>query len=419
MTAYVLRGANVLDETGSFVGPTDIHVSDERVVAVGPNLSCSGALSHDFAGLWVMPGMFDCHDHLAMSTLDVREALSTPLSRWALEAGNNARLTLEAGVTFVRDLGGLDAGIRDSIARGYLAGPRVQTSIVMLSPTGGHGDGFLPGPGWDMSPGYLIPAYPGRPPQVVDGVEEMRHAVRALIRSGADWIKLATTGGLVSEHDHPLVADFTVEEIETCVAEAQRKNRSVAAHAYGGPGLSEAVRAGVRSIEHGGFLTEGQAQLMAENGCWLVPTLSAMRDCLRWASEGTLSPTQCEKILGFGLELGGCVRVAREYGVRVACGTDYISRSQHGVNLEEVALLHRVGGLTVGEALLAATAGGAELCGMSDQLGRIAVGQWFDAIVFDRDPGDLSMFFERGIVTGVFKSGSPLVPHARLDGGPP
>jgi imidazolonepropionase-like amidohydrolase len=414
MSSFVLREASVLDESGSFSGPADIHVADGRVAAVGPRLTCAEAAEHDFSGLFVMPGMFDCHLHLAMSTLDLREALSTPVTQWALEAAGNARRTLAAGVTFVRDLAGLDAGIRDSIARGFVPGPRIQTSIVMLSQTGGHGDGFLPGPGWEMSPGYLMPDYPGRPPQVVNGVEEMRSAVRTLIRAGADWIKLATTGGLVSEHDHPLVADFTLEEIEICVAEARRKDRSVAVHAYGGQGLTDAVRAGSRSIEHGGFLTEEQAALMGERGCWLVPTLAAMRDCLRWASEDALSPAQCRKILDFGLELGGCVKVARAHGVRVACGTDYISRGQHGGNLEEAALMHRAGGLTVEEALLCATTWGAELCGVSGELGRIAPGFLFDAIVLDRDPGDLSLFFERGAVTGVFKGGDPLVPHVRI-----
>jgi imidazolonepropionase-like amidohydrolase len=119
----------------------------------------------------------------------------------------------------------------------------------------------------------------------------------------------------------------------------------------------------VRSIEHGGFLTEEQAALMAESGCFLVPTLSAMRDTLRWAEEGALTPTQCKKILDFGLDIGDCVRIAKAYGVRLASGTDYIMREQHGKNLEEVLLMHRAG-LTVEEALVTATAGGAELCGV-------------------------------------------------------
>ena len=259
------------------------------------------------------------------------------------------------------------------------------------------------------SRGRLRRSIPGRPPHLVDGPEEMRHVVRAALRAGADWIKLATTGGLVSDHDQPLIAELTPEEIAVAVFEAGRKGKGVAAHAYGGEGLTNAVRAGVRSIEHGGFLTEEQAALMAESGCFLVPTLSAMRDCIRWAEEGALTPTQCKKILDFNLDIGACVRMAKAYGVRLASGTDYISREQHGKNLEEILLMHRAG-LTVEEALLTATAGGAELCGVDAELGRIDEGYVFDAIVLDRDPGDLSCFAEPGQVAGVFQAGRPTVP---------
>ena len=406
----MLREANVLDAGGSFAGPLDVRVEDGRVAEVGTRIGARDLPSFDCSGLWLMPGVFDCHDHVTFSTVDLAAVLSTPITRWALEAAQNARLTLEAGVTFVRDLCGADRGLRDSLAAGYAPGPRLQISVVLICQTGGHGDAYLGGAGLE---GTLTPVYPGRPPHLVDGPEEMRHVVRAALRAGADWIKLATTGGLVSDHDQPLIPELTPEEIAVAVFEATRKGKGVAAHAYGGDGLTNAVRAGVRSIEHGGFLTEEQAALMAESGCFLVPTLSAMRDVLRWAEEGALTPTQCKKILDFNLDIGACVRIAKEYGVKLASGTDYITREQHGKNLEEVLLMHRAG-LTVEEALLAATAGGAELCGVETRLGRIAEGYDFDAIVLDRDPGDLSCFAEQGVVTGVFQRGRPTVPHPRL-----
>jgi imidazolonepropionase-like amidohydrolase len=409
MDDYVLRETSVLDESGSFVEPVDVHVRGGRVAAVGRSLSADGAASRDCSGLWLLPGVFDCHDHLSFSTASVADVLSTPLTSWALEAARNARLTLEAGVTFVRDLCGTDRGIRDSLAAGHVPGPRVQISLVLICQTGGHGDDYLSGAGMDAG---LVPAYPGRPPYVVDGPEAMRHAVRATLRAGADWIKLATTGGLVSEHDQPLVAELSPEEIAVAVHEAGRKGKPVAAHAYGGEGLTNAVEAGVRSIEHGGFLTEEQAALMAASGCFLVPTLSAMRDCLRWAREGVLTPTQREKVLGLGLELGRCVQIAKEHGVPLACGTDYISRAQHGGNLEELALMHQAG-LTVEETLLAATAGGARLCGVDHEYGRIAPGYVFDALLLDDDPGDLSGLH----ATGVFQAGVPVVEHPRLHSG--
>lgn len=415
MTAgsFVLRQAYVLAADGTFTGPVDVHVEGGIVIDVGPNLPLGDADSLDFSDLWLLPGIFDCHDHLSLSSLDLGECLARPVSEWALETARNARVTLEAGVTYVRDLAGADAGVRDAIGKGYVPGPTLQVSVVLISQTGGHADGFLPGPGWEISGGYLVPDYPGKPPFVVDGPESMRHAVRAVLRSGADWIKLATTGGLVSEHDDPLTPELTLDEIAVAVFEAARKGKSVAAHAYGGEGLDNAVRAGARSIEHGGFLTEEQAARMADVGCWLVPTLSAMRDCMRWAEEGALTPAQCRKVLGFGLQLGRCVELAKEYGVPLAVGTDYISREQHGKNLEEV-LLMREAGLTPEEALLAATLGGAQLCGVEDRHGRIAPGYVFDAVVLDDDPGDLSLFRDPGAVRGVFKAGRAIVPHPRI-----
>jgi imidazolonepropionase-like amidohydrolase len=411
---YVLREIMALDRSGSFSGPLDIRVENGRIASVGRDLPSQNAASIDFSGLWLLPGVFDCHDHVTMSTVDIGEILRTPVTQWALEASQNARLTLETGVTFVRDLSGADRGFRDSLLKGYVPGPRLQISVTLICQTGGHGDGYLGGAGLESS---LIPEFPGRPPFRVDGPESMRHAVRANLRAGADWIKLAVTGGLVSEHDQPLIPELTPEEIAVAVFEAGRKGKHVAVHAYGGEGLTNAVAAGVRSIEHGGFLTEEQAVKMAAAGCFLVPTLSAMRDCLRWAEEGALTPTVCEKILSFGLDIGACVRMAKEHGVKLASGTDYIQREQHGRNLEEVLLMHQAG-LTVEEALLVATAGGAELCGVDDELGRLEEGYLFDAAVLEGDPGDLSGFAEPGAVAGVFRSGRPVLPHPRLTSTP-
>lgn len=403
--AFVLRELHVLDPAGGFGAAVDVSVVDGRVEEVGANLAAQGRPSVEASGHWLLPGIFDCHDHLSMSSLALAETLATPVSQWALETARNARRTLEAGVTFVRDLAGADAGMRAAFARGYVPGPTLQISTVLISQTGGHGDGYLAGAGLEITPGYLTPGYPGLPRFVVDGSEGMCRVVREVIRAGADWIKLATTGGLVSDHDHPLVADFTLAEIETAVAEAARKGKPVAAHAYGGEGLDNAVAAGVRSIEHGGFLTEAQARRMAEAGCFLVPTLSAMRDTLAWAEQGRLTPVQCRKILGFGLELGGAVRIAKEYGVPLALGTDYISREQHGGNLEELALMHAAG-LSLEETLLVATAGGAELCGVADERGRIAPGYVFDAVLLGREPADLGRMHED--IAAVFKAGLPV-----------
>ena len=146
-TSFVIRGANVFDEAGGFGGPLDVRVEGGVVRELGRNLGANHLPSLDCSGLWLLPGFFDCHDHLALSTIDALEALKTPLSRWALETARNARVTLEAGVTFVRDAAGLDLGVKQSIDAGIAAGPRTQLSITALCQTGGHVDGFLAGLG--------------------------------------------------------------------------------------------------------------------------------------------------------------------------------------------------------------------------------------------------------------------------------
>ncbi len=147
LAEYILREANVLDAGGSFAGPLDVHVRDGRVAAVGQGLGAADAQSFDFSGLWLMPGVFDCHDHLTMSTSDLGEVLSTPVTYWTLETARNARVTLESGVTFVRDLTGADRGLRDALDRGLVPGPRLQISVTLICQTGGHGDGYLSGAG--------------------------------------------------------------------------------------------------------------------------------------------------------------------------------------------------------------------------------------------------------------------------------
>jgi imidazolonepropionase-like amidohydrolase len=418
MSSFVLRNATVLDESGGFTGPVDVAVADGRVVAVEPDAELDGATSIDFEDLWVIPGVFDCHDHVTLSSIEAIELLRTPVTQWTLESARNLRRTLEGGVTFVRDACGADVGMREAIARGFVPGPRLQVSVVALSQTGGHLDGFLPGPGAEITADYVIPDYPGRPPYLVDGADEMRRAVRTVLRTGADWVKLCTTGGILSAHDEAEVAQFTLEEIQVAVFEAERRGKGVMVHAFGGDGLDNAVEAGVRSIEHGVYLTEEQAVRMADAGCWLVPTLAILDDVIRWTEDGLLPPYATRKGLELKERIGGAVEIAREHGVQIALGTDYVSRDQHGSNLEEITLMHEAG-LSVEEALLAATVRGAELCGVAEDYGRIAPGYVFDAIVLDEDPGDLSLFARGDCVRGVFKDGAPVVPHARIAEGAP
>jgi imidazolonepropionase-like amidohydrolase len=395
--AFVLRGASVMDESGSFESDCDVFVEGGKIAALGRALDGGGAVSYDCSGLW----------------LDPLERLQTPVSRWALEAAQNARRVLECGVTLLRDAGGADAGIRDSIAKGFVPGPELQVSVVSICQTGGHADGYLAGGSVQASADY-VPDFPGRPPYLVDGPDEMRKTVRLALRAGADWIKLSTTGGVVSAHDDGDVAELTPEEIAVAVFEAGRKGKGVMTHSFGGEGLTMAVRAGVRSIEHGLLLTEEQAVLMAQKECALVPTLFVLREVVSWAEQGGILPPFAErKALALRDRLGGAVELARAHGIKLALGSDFIRRELHGHNLAEIPLLHEAG-LTLEETLLAATRNGAEILGVGDTHGRIARGYRFDAILLDEEPSDLARFTQPATVTGVFKGGVPVVRHARL-----
>ncbi|MDE3075689.1 MAG: amidohydrolase family protein [Chloroflexota bacterium] len=411
-TSYVLRGAAVLDEAGGFSSPLDVRVEDGVITSVGAGLPAS-ARSIDVAGLWLMPGVIDCHCHVGLSALAPNPPLTTPITRWVIEAARNARVTLEAGVTFVRDAGGLDAGIRDAIRDCLVQGPTVQVSVVPLTQTGGHVDGWLGGPGLELPVGYLFPDYPGRPNYRVDGTDAMRATVRTVLRAGADWIKLCTTGGVLSEGDALLDSEFTFEEIQAAVSEAARRRKGVLAHAYGGAGIDDAVRAGVRSVEHGAFLTEAQAAAMARADCWFVPTLSVMQEIIALAKEARLPPDMARKALELDVTpgVGEALRIARAHGVRVALGTDANSMAMHGRNLGEISLMCRHG-MPVEEALLTATIRGAELCGVQATRGRIAAGYVFDAILLGSDPSDPAVFSEPSTVRQVFKAGVAVKPNA-------
>jgi len=192
-----VAGVHALDRGGGFAGPVDVSVVDGRIEGVGRSLRPARDQPRlDGRGLWLLPGIFDCHLHAGLASFDQLELMRTPLSRRVLETAHTLRRTLAAGVTFVRDAGIADAGVRDAVAAGLVPGPELQVSVVALGTTGGHGDGFLAGPGIDGPVDYMLPDYPGRPPYLADGPAEFRVAVRRLVRAGADWIKLLATGGV-------------------------------------------------------------------------------------------------------------------------------------------------------------------------------------------------------------------------------
>jgi imidazolonepropionase-like amidohydrolase len=417
-SGFVLRGTRALDAAGSFTEAVDVAVAADGTIAAvarGARHPDRDAVDLDAAGLWLLPGVVDCHAHVGMSSTDTMENLRTPPSLRALATARNLRATLAAGVTHVRDAGGTDAGIRTALERGLTGGPSLQVSITMLCQTGGHVDGFLPGcPTAELAVEDFLPAAPGRPPFLVDGADAMRRAVRETLRAGADWIKVCTSGGVFGGIEAAETPQLTVEEVAVAVGEAGRRGRGVMAHAVGAAGIAVALDAGVRSIEHGVGLTEEQAERMARAGTWLVPTLTIYRKvaALVAAAPEAFPPVLRASARDVEARLGRCVALAHAAGVPVALGSDFADAADHGANLAEITHLHRAG-MPVEAALLAATAGGARLCGIDDRTGTIAPGLRCDAILLDADPGDLSCFLDPATVTGVFQGGRPVVPHAR------
>jgi imidazolonepropionase-like amidohydrolase len=396
VTRTVFRGGEVFDGTGSAPAPADVVVENGLIVEVGSGLDGDEAV--DCAGRTVLPGFFDCHVHLVVSTISPLTAAGTPFSLQFFEAVHNMARTLAAGVTQVRDAGGSDLGVQVAQVNGLAAGPRMQISIAMLSQTGGHGDD------WMVSGGELplfLP-HPGRPSPIVDGPEEMRRKVREMIRAGADVIKVATSGGVLSPRDDPRHGHFRDAELAVLVEEANAAGIFVMAHAQAADGIKAAVRAGIRSIEHGIYLDDEAISMMLSSGTWLVPTLVAPRGVERAAEAGAPIPAnilaKARMVMDTHRE---SVRRAVEAGVKVAMGTDS-GVTPHGENLAELALMAECG-MSPEQVLHATTLSAAQLLGVADQFGSVEPGKRADLVVVDGDPRALDTIGKR--IRAVYQDG--------------
>jgi len=226
----------------------------------------------------------------------------------------------------------------------------------------------------------LWPSHPGCPPTVVDGVEEIRRKVRELVRAGADVIKVATTGGVISPRSNPRPAHFRDDELAALTAEAHAAGLSVMVHAQGTDGVKNAIRAGGRSIEHGVYLDEEAVSMMVAAGTWLVPTLSAPHALMRHAETGTsMTEATRTKVADVLAAHQASLRMAYQAGVRIAMGSD-AGIAPHGENLRELELMGRQG-LTPAEALRSATTSATELLNASDEIGEIAPGKQADIVL--------------------------------------
>ena len=400
----VLKAARLIDGTGATtLSNAAVVVTDDRIVAVGPAASVAvpaGARVIDLGDVTLLPGFIDAHTHIIGRTLgDPMADLAVVKdyeSYGAIVGVENARKTLMAGFTSIRVVGAGnfdDMALRQAITDGRAVGPRMETAGHAIGITGGHCDenGFRPG---------LLQL--GPIDGVADGPEQIRSAVRNQVKAGADVIKMCATGGVLSEGDAVGATQYTYEEMKALVDEATQLGRKVAAHAHGTEGIKIAVRAGVSSIEHGSFLDDEGAKMMAQRGTFLVPTLMAGETVERFARSGVLKGLRAEKALAAAAAMRKGIKLAVANHVQIALGTD-AGVIAHGTNAREFGLMVEWGGMTPAAALNAGTLNAARLLGWDKNVGSLTAGKWADIVAVPGNP--LSDIHATERVTFVMKGG--------------
>ncbi len=377
----IVHAGKLLDvRTGKTLTDQAIVIEGDRISSVGPFAQARRSADDrlvDLSNATVLPGLTDAHTHLTMNPQDVGpRGLTISIPRETLTGARNARITLEAGFTTVRNVGAdgySDVALRDAINDGDVPGPRMLVSGPPLGITGGHCDENL-----------LPYEYHYSAEGVADGVEGVQHKVRETIKYGADLIKICATGGVLSHGDNPQASAYTPEELKAIVADAHRLGRKVAAHAHGAQGILWASEAGVDSIEHGSYIDDAGIAEMKKNGTYLVPTLYLADWFLENAERLHVPP----ELIAKGREVMPAARknIAHAFasGVKVAFGTD-AAVYPHGLNAHEFAVMVKLG-LTPLQSIQAATINAADLLGWSDKMGAVEPGKWADIIALDGDP---------------------------------
>ena len=382
MTTAVFGDALLDPATGQTTRDAVVVIEGGRVTKSGARDGTqvpSDAVRIDAGGLTLLPGLIDCHVHLTSlgEGLDFARELTTPPTLELMRAVRAAKRTLDAGFTAVRDASGTPAGVRMAIEAGYFPGPRMFVTVTALSQTGGHTDAhFLCGADLDIP-------LPDRPHAVVDGVEHMRLRVREVLRAGADWIKLCTSGGVLSPGDQPHHSALTLDEIKAAVDEAGVQGRKVMAHAQANAGIKNALRAGVATIEHGIWLDGDAIEMMLDGHNALIPTLVAPHWVIRHAEAGKMPPYAIAKAKAVIEDHKASIRLAIESGVTVAFGTD-MGVGPHGLNGEEFLLMRELG-MEPLDCIRAATTVAADTIGMKG-VGSLEPGSWGDLIGVPGDP---------------------------------
>ena len=374
----VVHAGHLLDvKTGKMLDNVTVTVKGDRIASVvtsgaGPK----GAHVIELPNATLLPGFIDAHTHLTYDPNFGYQELGVSIPKEALIGAKNARITLEAGFTTVRNVGArgyTDIALRDAINEGMVPGPRMLASGPPLSITGGHCDqNLLPYEFHATSDG------------AADGVEAVQHKVREIIKYGADVIKVCATGGVLSKGDDPQASQYTLEELKAIVADAHRLGRKVAAHAHGAQGIAWAAEAGVDSIEHGSYIDDNAIRIMKEHGTYLVPT-QYLGDWMREnAAKIGLPAMYAEKMKTVTVAMRQNVGKAIQAGVKIALGTD-AAVYPHGLNAHEFEVYVKLG-MTPLQSIQAGTVNAADLLGWSDRIGSIEQGKFADMVAVDGDP---------------------------------
>src|ERR1700678_3321678 len=378
-----IHAGKVLDvRTGNYLSDQTIWIEGDRIKAIGKTADISsqvpaGTKMIDLSNATVLPGLIDCHTHLTMTPYDSGPAgLHASYPRQALTGARNARVTLEAGFTTVRNVGASgysDIALRDAIKAGDVPGPRMLVSGPPLSITGGHGD-----------ENFLAPQFDWSDDGVADGIDGVTLKVRQDIKYGADVIKFMATGGVLSEGDNPALAQFSPEEMKAIVDTAHGLGRKVAAHAHGAVGIKYAVLAGVDSIEHGSYINDEDIQLMKQRGTYLVPTVYLEDWLLENVQTLGLTPNMIEKAKTVLPIAQQNLSHAFKSGVKVALGTD-AAVYPHGLNGHEFGKMVEMG-MSPLQAIQAATLNASALIGWTDRVGTLEPRKFADIIAVQGDP---------------------------------